>query len=61
MKNDPTKKSMLLQNVLRVKPDATVDQVRAIAPALAAVPEHELKDWMAQAKRMLERRKGLAR
>lgn len=43
-------KTQLLYNVLRIKPEATPDDVRRIAPALAEVTEAELVDWMSRAR-----------
>lgn len=53
----PFSNTKLLENVLRLKPDATSDDVRRIAPALANTPDAELRDWMNQARRRL----GLAK
>lgn len=61
MNDGPINKTMLLRNVLRVKPNATPDQVRAIVPALADVPDAELRDWMSQARRANARLPGAAR
>lgn len=44
---------MLIRNALIVKPDATLDEVRAIMPALASVPDSQLSDWMNQTRRRL--------
>jgi len=49
-------RTSLLKNVLRAKPDATPEEVRRIAPALKAVTDAELRDWMGQ----IRRREGLA-
>lgn len=61
MNDGPINKTMLLRNVLRVKPNATPDQVRAIVPALADVPDAELRDRMSQARRANARLSGAAR
>lgn len=44
---------MLVRNALLVKPNASLDEVRALMPALAAVPDGELADWIAQARRRM--------
>lgn len=58
MKNAPINRTMLVRNVLRIRPDATPAEARAIMPALADVPEAELQDWLNQARRAIARQKG---
>lgn len=46
-------KTMLVRNVLMVKPNASLQEVRAIMPALVTVPDSQLTDWMNQTRRRL--------
>lgn len=45
--------TLLIGNVLRVKPDATVDEARRIAPMLRDLADADLAERMAQTRRRL--------
>lgn len=46
-------KTMLLRNALMVKPDASLEEVRALAPALASIPDGQLSERMDETRRRL--------
>ncbi len=45
--------SLLIGNVLRIKPAATLEEARRIAPMLLEIPDADLSERMAQARRRL--------
>ncbi|MFN3669601.1 MAG: hypothetical protein ACK4VY_09865 [Brevundimonas sp.] len=45
--------TLLIGNVLRVRPAATLDEARRIAPMLIEIPDADLSERMAQARRRL--------
>lgn len=45
--------SLLIGNVLRIQPAATLEEARRIAPMLLDIPDADLSERMAQARRRL--------
>jgi hypothetical protein len=45
--------SLMIANVLRIKPAATLEEARRIAPMLLEIPDADLNERMAQARRRL--------
>ena len=45
--------TLMIGNVLRIKPEATLEEARRIAPMLLEIPDADLSERMAQARRRL--------
>ncbi|WP_409604200.1 hypothetical protein [Brevundimonas sp.] len=45
--------TLMIGNVLRIKPAATLEEARRIAPMLLDIPDADLSERMAQARRRL--------
>jgi hypothetical protein len=54
----PLNHENLLERILVARPDADVEVVRLMAPALAPLPRREIEARLAKARRRLEKRQA---
>lgn len=51
--SNPVNQEKLIERILIARPNASIDEVRRLAPTLADTPDHVLEDYIAGLKRRL--------